>query len=356
MAAPSPVGAASTSDAVSSDCPECPAVSQQPAASVMPRAEVNFVPRCDHRHALVRTTRASGKSEEPLVCDGVCGLEIPHSDARWSCHPCDFDLCELCMLARSGPAVYVRLLAEEEKKSREALGKVEAAEERARQAEARLAQAKKAERAERAESKASNSMVDKKAADARVEALEGRAEALERRALAAEAEVAQLQVEVVERRTRSKANLDKMFTARKERDAALAQLVSQAEEANARHAEQQKLVEAAQRESEEARRQLAGADGDNDALLALALPEVAQLEAKALASLTRIAARRASLAEQQEAERQKRADCAVCLVAPRTVAYVPCGHVACCSECAPRMAQCPLCKEQIQKRIPIFLP
>jgi len=328
---------------------------------VVPRAEVNFVPRCDHRHALVRTTRASGKSEEPLVCDGVCGLEIPHSDPRWSCHPCDFDLCELCMLGRSGPAVYVRLLAEEERKSAAALGKVEAAEERARQAEARLAQAKKAEKekAQRAEGKATSShaaTVDKKAADARVEALEGRAEALESRALAAEAEVARLQVEVVERRTRSKANLEKMYTARKERDAALSQLVTQAEEANARHAEQAKALEAAQGETEEARRRLESADGDSDALLTLALPEVTQLEAKTLASLARIAARRAALAEQHEQERQKRVDCAVCMVAPRAVAYVPCGHVACCSECAPKVSQCPLCKEQIRMRIPVFLP
>lgn len=323
---------------------------------MVPRAEVNFVPRCDHRHALVRTTRASGKSDEPLVCDGACGLEIPHSDARWSCHPCDFDLCELCMLGRSGPAVYIRLLAQEEKRTRDALGKVEAAEEWARQTEARLAQAKKAERAEKAGDRASHSMVDKKAADAHAEALEGRAVALEGRAVAAEAEVARLQLEVVERRTRSKANLEKMYTARKERDAALAQLVTQAEEANARHAEQQMLVEAMLREAEEARKAAAGAEDDNDALLALALPEVAQLEAKTLSSLARIAARRTSLAEQQESERQKRLDCAVCLVAPRNVAYVPCGHVACCSECAPKMAQCPLCKEQIRQRIPIFLP
>ena len=42
----------------------------------------------------------------------------------------------------------------------------------------------------------------------------------EERARAAEAQVASLEREVTERRTRSKANLEKMYAARKERDAA----------------------------------------------------------------------------------------------------------------------------------------
>jgi hypothetical protein len=50
------------------------------------------VPRCNHRHPLVRS-----RVEETLACDGTCGLEIPRGDTLWSCATCDFDLCEPCM-------------------------------------------------------------------------------------------------------------------------------------------------------------------------------------------------------------------------------------------------------------------
>ena len=51
--------------------------------------------------------------------------------------------------------------------------------------------------------------------------------------------------------------------------------------------------------------------------------------------------------------------CVVCLGAPRTIAYVPCGHVACCEACAEALADnaaardedflCPICREYCVK-------
>ncbi len=63
-----------------------------------------------------------------------------------------------------------------------------------------------------------------------------------------------------------------------------------------------------------------------------------------------------TLAQDEERERQKRLDCAVCLSEPRAVAYVPCGHIACCRGCAPKVDLCPLCKRSVGQRIPVYLP
>ncbi|KAH9598096.1 hypothetical protein LSM04_003289 [Trypanosoma melophagium] len=37
--------------------------------------------------------------------------------------------------------------------------------------------------------------------------------------------------------------------------------------------------------------------------------------------------------------------CLVCLDAPRVYAFLPCGHVSCCAECAKPLDSCPLCRE-----------
>ncbi|ORC91465.1 uncharacterized protein TM35_000064700 [Trypanosoma theileri] len=37
--------------------------------------------------------------------------------------------------------------------------------------------------------------------------------------------------------------------------------------------------------------------------------------------------------------------CLVCLDAPRMYAFLPCGHVSCCAECAKPLDCCPLCRE-----------
>ena len=189
---PNPAEAAGSGDAV-------PATTSTPVQSSSAAAEVQSVPRCNHRHPLVRSRLA-----EPLDCDGECQKQIPRGDALWSCGVCDFDLCEHCMIGRSGPAVYVGLLSAEEERSRAALAARAKAEERAWQAEGRLAQAKRLDgKAAAASSAEGGKRVEdaSRAAEARV---------------AAEAEAARLGKEVGEVKDRSKVNLEKMFAARKE--------------------------------------------------------------------------------------------------------------------------------------------
>ena len=322
-----------------------------PAPKWVPKCEFQFAPRCNHRHPMKRHPREAGAAaDEPLVCDGGCGKEIPPSDPRWSCFPCDFDLCELCLLSRSGGAVYLGLLAAEEKRCAERASELSTMQQRCKAAEERLA---RKEREDKAVEVKATGIAEK----GKLAAAEGRAAAADERARAAFAEVARLEQEVVERRQRSKANLEKMYAAQKERDAARA-------EADSHRVDCEALLAAGRAEAEElqevlatARKHVAVAQGDVDAVRALtSLEEADQLEARARAALLAIGERRATLAAEAADERQKRLDCAVCLVGARGIAFAPCGHIATCKECAPKVHECPLCKVKISSRVSVYLP
>ena len=56
-----------------------------------------------------------------------------------------------------------------------------------------------------------------------------------------------------------------------------------------------------------------------------------------------------------DSTQQSLSPCSVCLHEPRSVAFVPCGHVSCCGACAPRLKQCPLCREKIKDQLRVFL-
>jgi len=45
--------------------------------------------------------------------------------------------------------------------------------------------------------------------------------------------------------------------------------------------------------------------------------------------------------------------CVVCLNGVRSICCVPCGHLALCSECAPRVNTCPVCRAVITQRIAV---
>ena len=83
---------------------------------------------------------------------------------------------------------------------------------------------------------------------------------------------------------------------------------------------------------------------------------VEQLESMCHAGLGRILERRAALAHEEERARQQRSECAVCAAAPRGIALVPCGHIACCRVCGPTLTSCPICKAKIEQQVPVCLP
>lgn len=48
--------------------------------------------------------------------------------------------------------------------------------------------------------------------------------------------------------------------------------------------------------------------------------------------------------------------CRVCMDEPIDTLFLPCRHVVCCENCAPRCNRCPLCRGEIEKLMHIFLP
>ena len=49
-------------------------------------------------------------------------------------------------------------------------------------------------------------------------------------------------------------------------------------------------------------------------------------------------------------------DCVVCLdTIQAKIAFIPCGHVCCCSNCSKKMRKCPLCRAVVQSSIKVFL-
>jgi len=49
-------------------------------------------------------------------------------------------------------------------------------------------------------------------------------------------------------------------------------------------------------------------------------------------------------------EQESFEDCMVCSDTKRDTLFGPCGHVATCSLCSPRVKKCLLCKEPVQSR------
>lgn len=67
----------------------------------------------------------------------------------------------------------------------------------------------------------------------------------------------------------------------------------------------------------------------------------------------------ASIAEDfqlpSDERRMKNVECKICMVEEVGVVFLPCGHLLSCVMCAPAMAQCPLCRQQILGRVRTFL-
>ena len=57
----------------------------------------------------------------------------------------------------------------------------------------------------------------------------------------------------------------------------------------------------------------------------------------------------------QTLEAEKASNCVVCHERAREVAFDPCGHFVCCSECGLRVSTCPLCRGAIERNLRIYV-
>lgn len=72
-----------------------------------------------------------------------------------------------------------------------------------------------------------------------------------------------------------------------------------------------------------------------------------------LTEIERLNIGKASATNRQSSVRARfEIECVICMEKMSSVLYLKCGHVCCCSECAPTVQLCPMCRSPIQK---IFL-
>lgn len=113
-----------------------------------------------------------------------------------------------------------------------------------------------------------------------------------------------------------------------------------------------KLLTAERRiqELESAERQLRLlCDGGKDDM---AIDDLEKLESVVDKSKVVIAQRLAMARVKKEMEERSR--CLVCMEKEREVAFIPCGHRACCQKCAGNLSVCPLCRARIDHRLRTF--
>ena len=47
--------------------------------------------------------------------------------------------------------------------------------------------------------------------------------------------------------------------------------------------------------------------------------------------------------------------CKICLDFNASIAFLPCGHLVCCSDCAPAMRKCPICRGHVKGTVKTFM-
>ena len=48
--------------------------------------------------------------------------------------------------------------------------------------------------------------------------------------------------------------------------------------------------------------------------------------------------------------------CRVCMDAHIDTVFCPCGHVTCCTQCAQKLSNCPLCRASVDSIQTVYLP
>jgi len=47
-------------------------------------------------------------------------------------------------------------------------------------------------------------------------------------------------------------------------------------------------------------------------------------------------------------------DCVICQDAPKSMAFIPCGHFCVCEKCSQEISHCPVCRSDCQTKIRIY--
>jgi len=58
--------------------------------------------------------------------------------------------------------------------------------------------------------------------------------------------------------------------------------------------------------------------------------------------------------DQVQHKEDKGNECSVCMENQPDVVFLPCGHVACCSQCSDGVKACPICRKDIENKQKLF--
>jgi len=47
-------------------------------------------------------------------------------------------------------------------------------------------------------------------------------------------------------------------------------------------------------------------------------------------------------------------ECVICMSEKRECVFVPCGHVACCEQCAGSLVTCPICRVAVERSVKMY--
>ena len=59
--------------------------------------------------------------------------------------------------------------------------------------------------------------------------------------------------------------------------------------------------------------------------------------------------------EKENEELRERRLCKVCMDDEVNIVFLKCGHLVCCSDCAPTIKKCPICRQVIRGTVRIFM-
>lgn len=59
--------------------------------------------------------------------------------------------------------------------------------------------------------------------------------------------------------------------------------------------------------------------------------------------------------QEENTQLKEQVMCKICMDKNVSIAFLPCGHLACCIDCAPAMRKCPMCRVYIKGTVKTYL-
>ena len=85
------------------------------------------------------------------------------------------------------------------------------------------------------------------------------------------------------------------------------------------------------------------------------LPEMAEKMKRLRESQKKMEIENKLLRNENQNLRKDIIQCKICMDRDKSVYFYPCGHVVMCSDCSKSIQECPICRNKIRKKQPVYL-